>query len=253
MPDPEEEAKTKAEEGKGAAEVTEGKQAPAVVEEPEGPKGAKPETEEGKGKSKPEDWEQKYKTLQGIHERTVEDFTALKAEKTDYQGVVNSIEQMRGSINQHGETLTLLTDIMSETAVDNEAMQTRITKARESQATQKAYHDKVTKIYTEIVDQADIAGLNPQSEELKTAREAWDKGQPDEALRLTKIAVKTAVSAMRVAKPEETTEPDPAKAQKDKDGKIPIITATPGAAQDWRELKPGDKMKLGLQEARENQ
>ena len=221
--------------------------------EPQPEPSVTPEPITGKGETKPENWEQKYKTLEGMHRQTAEEMKTLKQEKLNYSEINSAINQVSQRVSEQGEALTLITDILSEQAVDNEDLSNRVQQARQKQADEKKRIDQIRTIgqdmgtIVKVAEKAAGAAINlpPTDEALKPAWEAAGKGDRDGAIRLTTLAIETKLSALRIVKPGE---PELDKSKK----KVPVVTTTTGHVADWKDLSPTEKIKRGLQEHKDN-
>lgn len=253
-----EKAKVDVEEGQNEETLQEVKEPTPEPQEDESVE--QPESKEGKGEKAPGSIEQQLKTLQGMYNKTQEELNALKQEKADFQGVVTTIQELQSTINQQGETLNLMTDILNETAVDNTELQEKINQAKQKAEENKKQAEVVQQIGQEMGERVQYAqqltGLElnilPQDETLKPAWQAAAKGDRSEALRLITVAIDAKVSALRTAKPDETLNPEGSKEDAKKGAKkIPVLTSTPGVNQDWRDKTPKQKIMDGLQEKQE--
>ena len=221
--------------------------------EPQPEPAVTPEPITGKGETKPENWEQKYKTLEGMHRQTTEELKTLKQEKLNYSEINSAINQVSQRVSEQGETLTLITDILSEQAVDNEDLSNRVQQAKQKQADEKKRIDQIRTIgqdmgtIVKVAEKAAGATINlpPTDEALKPAWLAAGKGDKEGAIRLTTLAIETKLSALRIARPGE---PEPEKSKK----KVPVVTTITGHVADWKDLPPTEKIKRGLQEHKDN-
>jgi len=241
---------TKAETVEGQADITPEVTTPEL--EPE--LVVEPEPAKGKGETKVENWEQKYKTLEGMHRQTTDEMKSLKQERLNYSEINSAINQVSQTVSQQGETLSLITDILSENAVDNEDLSSRVKQAKQKQEDDRKRIDRVRAIGQDMGTLVQVAekvagraiNLPPNDEALKPAWEAANKGDRASAIQLTTLAIETKVSAMRIAKPGET---DTDKVKK----KVPVITTTTGHVQDWKDLSPTEKIKRGIQAHHDNE
>ena len=215
--------------------------------EPQPEPAVTPEPITGKGETKSENWEQKYKTLEGMHRQTANELKTLKQEKLNYSEINSAISQVSQRVSEQGETLTLITDILSENAVDNEDLSNRVQQAKQKQADEKKRIDQIRTIGQQMGDLVKVAGIElpPTHEALKPAWEAAGKGDGAKAREITILAIKNLKAAQSVAKP---VEPEPDKSKK----KVPVVTATPGHVADWKDLSSTEKIKRGLQEHKDN-
>jgi len=213
-------------------------------QEPQEPAGVTPPTDKGPSKQ-PEDWEQKYNTLLGQHRKLQTDYKSLNEEHSSIISMSQKLDEFGEILKTHGDGLNLLTDIVSTSAEYNEELQGRIKQTREQQqqATKRAAEAKET--WTKMGEIAQIGELNPPDKEMQPAMQAFQTGNYSGALKLTTIAVKTAVASK--TKPAEILEP--AKSA-DKD-KLKQPNLSPKASQDWRDLPRKAKILEGLREARE--
>jgi len=214
---------------------------PTTPTEPEG-KGETPEPEKGEGK--PEDWEQKFKTLEGINKQNVARLNALEKQGTDFATLSQRVEDI-------GKSQELTLEILSSLSEVSEETQEKVNKNREArEQAQRAYQESV-KTLTHINELIGAANMSPDDEALKPAKEAFSKGDNDGALKLTIVAVKG-----NIAKPVETPKLDETTPSGDStkgDKKVvKVITASP-VSKDTSEMTPTEKIKVGLAEAKRKQ
>jgi len=211
---------------------------PATPTKPEG-KGVTPEPAKGEGK--PEDWEQKFKTLEGIHKQTITRLNTLEKQGTDVGSLSQRVEDI-------GKSQELTLEILSSLSEVSEETQEKVAKSREAREKATKTYQESAKTLAHINELLDVANVSPDDEALKPAKEAFGKGDNDGALRLTIVAIKG-----KVAKPAETPKPDETTPSEDstKGTKkvVKVITAS-SVSKDISEMTPTEKIKAGLAEAK---
>jgi len=200
--------------------------------------------EPAKGEGKAENWEQKYKTLEGMHRKTTDELNQVKQDKATYAEIKAAVNQVSQIVTQQGDTLTLITDILSENAVDNEDLQQKVQQAKQKQVAQA----KSSKAYSEIMAIAKEGGLSQDAPELESARQAFTKGDYESAKSHTFLAVIGKVKDGKLVKAEATPEAPQEPPKK----KVPVITSTTGHVSDTAGMTPSEKIKWALQEIDSN-
>lgn len=244
-----EQAKAKAEAGKddtASKEAPPPGTAPAIVEPPKEPAEPPESDKEGEGKKEPSDnLEQRLSTVQGMLKQSRERVKQLEGEKNDFEGLITAVEGIRQDVN-------LVTDVLGQMASDNEELQEKVTKARQDRETLQKKQAEARDAITQIQSIAQIAELTPDSEELKPAKDAFDKGDFRQAINLTTIAVQKQISAVRLSKPAEGGESEATSKESEKK-KLPVHTGAAAPSQDWREKPSKQKIADGLGKVKEEQ
>lgn len=214
---------------------------------PELGKDVKPPTDKVEGD---ETWEQRAKTAEGLLKQANTNLAELKKTHLDFGGLKQSVEGLSNLVTQQGETLVLHTDILSEAVGQSEELQERVNKVKVRQAEAATRIQAGQTALTEISDTLTIVGLDLHSkdEELSPIQEVFRSGNYPEALKLTKAFVKGRVATLSKPAGEDEGEKD-----KDKTKQPAVITNTPGAATDWGNLPPKEKVRIGLEEAKKKQ
>ncbi len=202
-----------------------------------------PEPVKDMAKTEHKDWEREYKALSGSHKLVVDELKTLKQDRLDFSN-------LNQKVTEQGETLVLITDILSENAVDNEELGNRVKQAKQKQEEDKKRIEQVRVIGQDMGTLVQVAekvagktiNLSPSDEALKPAWEAASRGDKTQAIKLTTLAIETKISALRLAKPAETTEPDKSKK------KVPVITSTTGHVSDTANMTPREKIKYAIQQ-----
>lgn len=223
-----------------------GGQTPPPTTPPEPGKGVKPPTGKVEGD---ETWEQRAKTNEGLLKQANTELATLKQTHLDFSKVVQSVEGLSNIVAQQAETLTLHTDILSDTVGQSEELQTRVA---ETKKRQQAVADEVKTAqgaFTEIASQLSIIGLDPNSQDagLLPISKAFNAKDYTEAKKLTNALVKERVATLQ--KPSEEGE----EGKGGKKGPPAVITSTPGATTDWQNLSRQEKVQIGLEERRRQQ
>lgn len=219
----EQDEKAKAEAGKG-----QGDQGPENVEPV-----VKPELEEGEGEITPENALQQAKTFKGMLKKAQEELAELRQGKADFGALSAQLER-------HGETLNMMMEVLSSSVDLSEETQERIKKAQEArEATQRAYQQGLNTM-SQIRGIYEAAGIGPEDEGLKDAKEAFTKGKYEDALRLTIVAVKGKI--VKPSSQESDKDKEPAKPA------VKVLTATSAPGKSVEEMTPTEKVKAGIAE-----
>jgi len=203
---------------------------------------------EGEEEITPENAVQKAKTFQGMLKKSQEELATLQTEKTDYHELGTKIDNLSGLVGQHGQTLDLVTEILSTSAENNEELQEKI-KSRQNEQVKlaKAYAES-TEARNQIKEIYEAAGMKYDDEALKPAREAWAKADSKEALRLTIVAV---TEKGKIIAPPDKTPAD------EKDGgsakNLKVITKSPAPGKSTEDMTSREKILAGIKESREKQ
>jgi len=241
--------KAKTPESKGTDEITPPTNEEKVIIPPEAEKGQSGKQEPELSKTETvKSLTQKYNTLLGQHKKLQKDHTELEGKASDFQGISQKIDILTGQMQEHGVTLTLLTDIISAGAEYNEDLQVKIKKAREDNEAKQAKAKEAMQVIANLNKKAVEAGITLQDERLKPAKDFWDKGKIEEAgavgLTIIKL-IKDSSGGVKFAKAEPTTEPPKKPVEK---GKLTQIMGSPGVSRDVESLSPREKIIQGRQE-----
>lgn len=199
----------------------------------------------------PEKLKQQLNTQTGLLKQTQLKLKELEKQHLDFGEVRTAITGITSQLQDQGETLTLVTDVLSQMSEGNEELQQKVEAQRKArEATQQQVAQAQT-AYTDIMSTLQLVEIDPNSEEAKPVKEAFNARDYPKAKELAKIAVQTKVSALKLAPPAEEDKGE--KEKVDAKGKQKVITKTPGTPPDWRDLSPKDKIKSGVEEHKANQ
>lgn len=196
-----------------------------------------PEPELGEGKPSLDELQQQLKTTQGMLKQAQGELSRLKKQDQDFG-------ELRRTVEQQTETLTLVMDVMGSMAEGSEELQTKITKSREEAQKRGEEQKKFHATFNQMGSIAQIAEMQPQDEVLKPAFDALYRGDHQQALHLTTLAVQAKVSAATIKKPSEQQAETKEKQESKKT--IPVHTGSSQPPQDWRHLSPKEKIKEGF-------
>ena len=201
----------------------------------------KPPPKKGEGEPSVAELQQQVSTTQGMLKQAQSELSVLKNQGQDFEG-------LRSTIEQQGETLILITDVLGSMAEGNEDLQARVKKSQDEISRRAEAQKQFNSTFNQMGGIAKIAGLIPQDDALKPAFEALNKGDYPGALQLTTLAVQAKVSTADFKKPAE--EPSAEEKAKEKK-KLPVSTSTSTAPQDWRNQPAKHKIQAGLRDKRE--
>jgi len=197
----------------------------------------------------PEKLKQLLNTQKGLLKQTQKELSELKKRHLDFGEVKNAIGGIQTQLQEQGETLTLVTDVLNQMGEGNEELQAKVKVSQEARETTRKQVAEAQATYTNIVSTLQIAEISSDSDEANPAKEAFNARDYPKALELARLAVQTKVSALKIASDEDKSE----KEKVDEKGKQKVITKAPSAPQDWRDMSPKDKIKEGVAEAKKNQ
>lgn len=190
-------------------------------------------------------------TQKGLLKQTQKELSELKKRHLDFGEVSNAISGIQTQLQEQGLTLTLVTDVLSQMSEGNEELQAKVKANQEARETTQKQVAQAKEAYTDIMSTLQLVEIDPDGEEAKPVKEAFNARDYPKAKELAKLAVQTKVSALKLAPPAEEVISEEEKVKGK--GKQPVITKTPGAPPDWRDLSPKEKIKQGVAEHKENQ
>jgi len=244
-------AKAAAEEGKGEASD---EQTPGEKAEAEANATKLAEEKASESEITPENAVQQAKTFQGMLKKSQSEVAKLTEERQGFTSLTNLVNDLTTKLTEQGNAVDLLTDIVANSETMSEESQEKVKKAREATQARQTAFTGAKKMYDRIAKIAEAAGLSPESEELKGAREAWNKGDPDEALDLTIVASMGAVrKTATTTEPEETATEKAAKAAKEEKAKGRRAMTSRAAPKPAGDLTSTEKVTQGLAERRAKQ
>lgn len=196
----------------------------------------------GSERAKPVDWEAKYKSLQGQYNPAIERLKVLEKKDNDYTVLHSRLEGMATMVEQVGQSVQLLTEIVSSGAEVNDEIKQKMAAVQTQREEQKKVVQAAQKTYDRIKKAVDTAGIPLDDPTMKGANEAFRKGEFENALDLTIIAIgnkSKASPANPPAPPAGDTEKAKGKAT------FKQITSTP-SPRDMTGLSSSEKIKAGL-------
>jgi hypothetical protein len=192
-----------------------------------------------------EDWEQKYKTLQGTHSKVIDELNVLKRVHLDFGGLSQKLDGFE-------QTLSLVLETVSSSFEGTEELKEKAEKIKVEREKQAKLQADQAQAYGRIKTVFETAGLTSEDPKLNDAREAFNKGDYEKAFNLTVIA---SVGQKPAKAEEKATEEKKEKTEAPK-GKpaanLKVMTGSP-ASKSHDELSSDDKIKLGLAEVRRKQ
>ena len=203
---------------------------------------------EGEEEIKPETAVQQAKTFRGMLKKTQEELATLTRERADYQGLGLKIDSLVSQVGQQGQTLDLVTEILSTSAEASEELQKKVKIRQEEQERRAKEYAESQEALTTIKGIYEAAGMKHNDEALTPAREAYRKGDYKGALNLTIVAVKGRILAPPSEKPAGEKEGSPELAKR-----LKVITQSPAPGKSVEDMTPTEKIKAGIQEARDRQ
>jgi len=210
-----------------------------------------PPVEEEEQTVDPEKLKQLLNTQKGLLKQTQKELSELKKRHLDFGEVKNAIGGIQTQLQEQGETLTLVTDVLNQMGEGNEELQQRVEANRKArEATQKQL-TQAKDTYTDIVSILQLAEVDPDGDEAKPVREAFNARDYPKAKEQARLVVQTKVSALKIASPADGVKGEEEKVGEK--GKQKVITKAPSAPPDWRDMSPKDKIKEGIAEAKKNQ
>lgn len=194
----------------------------------------------------PEKLRQQLKTTLGILKKTQSENEELKQKRGEISELKAVLLDVQNRVVEHGETLTVITDVLSSTSELDEEQKEQLETKRKAKQEQ-------LKTWTEIASLAQIVGLMPDDPSLMPTLEAYRQGKHDEAIHLTKLAVQAKVSALTVAPKAEVKAEEKLEVKSVEKPKAPkVMKGSPTAPINWRDQPSGEKIKQALAELRES-
>jgi hypothetical protein len=202
--------------------------------------------------------DQEVKTLQGRFKKLQEENAALRKQLGDFSLVTTQLESLQANLGQLQADVGQSTDLIlthitregtTEFGEDDQAKVESIKKQQALRQQQQQQRAKAQQAMSEIIKLVKENTMTLDDELLKPARQAYESGNAEGALKLTYMAIGKKQGT--VAKPAPAPEPaTPAPKPKEKPK---VITATPAGTQGWRDLPPREKLKIAVQELHDQQ
>ena len=206
---------------------------------------AKPPEVKGEEEITPTNAVQMAKTYQGMLKKTQEELASMTKEKADYQGLGLKIDNIGSLVEQHGQTLDLVTEILSTSVEANEELQGRVKTAQAEREKRAKTYGESAATMAQITKYAQAAGMTLEDEVLKSAKEAYQAGKNKEAIDLTVIAC--------IGKKVEPPPAEPPPGGKEPAKNLKVIVKPPAPGKSTEEMSSREKILTGMAEAKAKQ
>lgn len=193
----------------------------------------------------PEKLKQQLNTQTGLLKKAQQRLKELEKQHLDFGEVKTALGGIQERLNSQNETLNLVTDVLNQMGEGNEELQQKVAEAKQAREKTQQQIAQAQTAYGDIMNTLQLAEIGPDDKEAEPVRDAFNAKDYTKAKQLATVAVKTKISAMKIA-PKE----DEDKGEEEKGKKQKVITKTPGAPEHWREQSPHEKIKGGLEDAK---
>lgn len=185
-----------------------------------------------------EDFEQKYKSLKGMYDKTLEEVKTLKGQQGNLTEIRTKVDNVLSLVQSQGEQIGLVTDALGEVVGANEELQERIEKARKAREEKLKFQQHAEQVRGEIFQILEAGKINPNDEKVvEPIVETWQKAKFAEAKDLALKAVSLRVEDLATAPLAEKEAEKP---------KQKVITKTPVGLDETEGLSGKELIKRAI-------